>query len=102
MSNVMDYLMNTGNVTDKGTTVEQLGQKLIDLMSEFDKTTENMYNNGYRGPVQGRLSDVHKEVKDGQDKQALRVDALGNAIKKAADRTGRMANDVATKLEVGK
>ena len=99
---VMDFLMNTGNITQKGTKVEQLGQNLIDLMTEFDKTTEDMYNNGLRGKVQLKLSTTYGEVRDGQDKHAKRVDAVGAAIKKAADRTGTMAQDVSDKLQIAK
>ncbi len=99
---IMDRLMNVGAVKTKGQSIESLGQELINLMNEFDKTTENILSNGLRGKIQLSLNNAHGQVEPEMSKQAQRVLSTGSAVKKSAVATETMDSDVASKLRVNK
>lgn len=88
--------VQTGNLQTQGESFEQYGADLQTLLEEIDTKVQNIADNGIQGSASGKLLETYEGIQAAIKVYAMKIEALGTAIKASATAKANVDEAAAT------
>ena len=95
-----NQLMDIGYVQDRGKRIEEIGQEIQTIVSNYNQTVLNMLGGAILGATNIKLLNVDETIQPGMTKQGQATESAGRAVGKAAVDTDQMDQNVANSMHV--